>query len=94
MKKILFTLLILARAIMMLAQQPATRQISPTMDYVIKVEDATIKEMGGKVVVALNLNAIQDVPARQSVVLVPELVDTLTGRSFSFPYIYINSPNQ
>ena len=94
MKKILFTLLILARAIMMLAQQPATRQISPTMDYVIKVEDATIKEMGGKVVVALNLNAIQDVPARQSVVLVPELVDTLTGRSFSFPYIYINSRNQ
>ena len=94
MKKILFTIMILASATVMLAQRPSVNLVSPKLDYVIKVEDATIKEMGGTVVVALKLNAIQDIPARQSVVLVPELVDTLTNRSFSFPYIYINSRNQ
>lgn len=94
MKKILFTIMILASATVMLAQRSAVNLVSPKLDYEIKVEDATIKEMGGKVVVALKLNAIQDIPARQSVVLVPELVDTLTNRSFSFPYIYINSRNQ
>lgn len=94
MKKILFTIMILASATVMLAQRPAVNMVSPKLDYEIKVEDATIKEMGGKVVVALKINAIQDIPARQSVVLVPELVDTLTNRSFSFPYIYINSRNQ
>ena len=94
MKKILFTIMMLVSATMMLAQRPAVNLVSPQLDYVIKVEDATIKEMGGKVVVALKLKAIQDIPARQSVVLVPELVDTLTNRSHSFPYIYINSRNQ
>ena len=94
MKKILFTIMMLVSATMMLAQRPAVNQVSPKLDYVIKVEDATIREMGGKLVVALKLKAIQDIPARQSVVLVPELVDTLANRSHSFPYIYINSRNQ
>ena len=94
MKKTLQTIFLLAHALMASAQNSTANRVSPKLDYVRKVEDANIKEMGGKVVVALKLNAIQDVPARQSVVLVPELVDTLTNRSISFPSIYINSRNQ
>ena len=45
MKKILFTIMILASATVMLAQRPAVNLVSPKLDYVIKVEDATIKEM-------------------------------------------------
>ena len=43
MKKILFTIMMLVSATMMLAQRPAVNQVSPKLDYVIKVENATIK---------------------------------------------------
>ena len=55
MKKILFTIMMLVRPTMRLAKNPAVNQVIPNRDYVIKVEDATIKGMGGKVVVALKL---------------------------------------
>ena len=45
MKKILFTIMILASATVMLAQRPAVNLVSPKLDYVIKVEDATIKPL-------------------------------------------------
>ena len=79
MKKILFTIMILASATVMLAQRPAVNLVSPKLDYEIKVEDATIKEMGGKVVIALKLNAIQDIPHRRRV---SNLIADNTGIGF------------
>lgn len=96
-KNFFFLLYVMADCLLLSAQSgrhPSARLVSPKLDYIVKVENASIQEVGGKVVVSLKLNAFQDVPARQSVVLVPELVDTFRNRSVAFPAIFINSRNQ
>ena len=63
-------------------------------DYVMKVNRSTLAVVDSNVVVSLQITAIQDVPATQSVVLIPELEDTLTQRSVVLPMIFLNSSNQ
>ena len=63
-------------------------------DYVMKVNRSTLAVVDSNVVVSLQMTAIQDVPATQSVVLIPELEDTLTQRSVVLPMIFLNSSNQ
>ena len=71
-----------------------TASALPAYDYVMKINRAALAVVASNVVVSLQLTAIQDVPAAQSVVLVPVLVDTLTMRSVELPLIFINSRNQ
>lgn len=66
----------------------------PTYDYVMNINRSALAIVDSSVVVSLQITALQDVPATQSVVLAPELVDTLTNQSLPFPYIFINSRNQ
>ena len=63
-------------------------------DYVMKVNRSTLAVVDSNVVVSLQMTAIQDVPATQSVVLIPELEDTVTQRSVVLPMIFLNRSNQ
>lgn len=76
------------------AQHSQANMVSSNYDYILEVKKAAINIVDNKVVVALQLLAIQDVPARQSVILVPELQDTISERYVQFAPIYINSRNQ
>jgi len=68
--------------------------MSNDFEYVMRINRSAIALVDSNVVVSLNLTAIQDVPAMQSIVLVPVLEDTLTGRGMELPMIFINSRNQ
>lgn len=63
-------------------------------DYLMKINSSAIAVVDSNVVVSLQITAIQDVPASQSVVLSPELVDTTSLRKAEFPLIFVNSRNQ
>ena len=67
---------------------------SKSYEYVMRINRSALAVVDSNVVVSLQMTAIQDVPATQSVVLVPVLVDTLTMRQVEFPMIFINSRNQ
>lgn len=64
------------------------------LDYVMKMNRSALAVVDSNVVVSLQMTAIQDVPAMQSVVLAPVLEDTVTQRQIEFPLIFINSRNQ
>ncbi len=66
----------------------------PIFDYVMTVNRSALAVVDSNVVVSMQLTAIQDVPATQSVVLTPVLVDTLSRRMTTLPQIFINSRNQ
>lgn len=77
-----------------LAQRSTMNSVSAHLSYVMNIENAKAEVINNNVVVSLQILALQDVPARQSVILVPELQDTLSERYVSYPVIYINSRNQ
>ena len=60
-------------------------------DYVMKMNRSALSVVDSTVIVSLQMTAIQDVPSPHSVVLVPELTDTLSGRKVTFPMVFINS---
>ena len=66
----------------------------PVFDYVMNIDRSTLAVVDSNVVVSIQITAIQDVPASQSVVLKPVLVDTITMRQVELPMIFINSRNQ
>ena len=49
---------------------------SQVYEYILKINRSALAVVDSNVVVSLQMTAIQDIPATQSVVLVPELVDT------------------
>lgn len=63
-------------------------------DYVMKVDRSALAVVDSNVVASLQLTAIQDIPFAQSVVVAPELIDTVSQRKAEFPLIFINSRNQ
>ncbi len=63
-------------------------------DYVLRVQRSAMAVVNGNVVVSMQLTALQDVPAGQSVILMPVLEDSVTGRRHEFPMIFLNSRNQ
>ncbi|MBO4673886.1 MAG: OmpA family protein [Bacteroidaceae bacterium] len=63
-------------------------------NYVLRMNRSTMALVDSNVVVSLQMTALQDVPATQSVVLAPVLVDTLTHQQVSFPLIFLNGSNQ
>jgi len=63
-------------------------------DYVIKINHSALAVIENNVVASFQVTAIQDVPAMQSVVLAPELVDTISMRKVELPLVFINSRNQ
>ena len=63
-------------------------------DYVMRMNRSAMALVDSNVVVSMQMTAIQDVPATQSIVLVPELVDTITGQKVEFPLIFLNGSNQ
>ena len=60
----------------------------------MKVDRSAMAVVDSNVVVSLQLTAIQDIPFAQSVVIAPELIDSLSMRKAEFPLIFINSRNQ
>ena len=84
----------LKRYILLLLLSVSLPVMSSTYDYVMKVNRSALAVVDSNVVVSLQMTAIQDIPATQSVVLVPELVDTLTSYKIEFPQIFLNSRNQ
>ena len=84
--------LLLAQASVALADD--VRQFSPKYDYVMTVNRSTMAVVDSNVVVSMQITAIQDVPALQSVVLSPEIVDTVNMRKAELPLIFLNSKNQ
>ncbi len=76
---------------------PAAAGMSNTpqkYDYVMKVNNSALAVVDSNLVVSLKLTAIQDIPASQSVILAPEIIDTTSLRSKSLPLIFLNSRNQ
>ena len=67
---------------------------SQVYEYILKINRSALAVVDSNVVVSLQMTAIQDIPATQSVVLVPELVDTFSMRKVEYPLIFINSRNQ
>jgi hypothetical protein len=63
-------------------------------DYVMKINRAAMSAVDGKMMVALNMTAKQDVPAMQSVIFAPIVMDTTTHQQVELPQIFINSRNQ
>ena len=78
-------------ALLLSIQMPV---ISSSYDYVMKVNRSAMAVVDSNVVVSLQMTAIQDVPATQSVILAPVLIDTTTLRKVDFPLIFLNSRNQ
>lgn len=70
------------------------RVLSPKYDYVMTVRRSAVALVDSNVVVSMQLTAIQDVPFSQSIVLAPELVDTVSMRKAELPLIFLNSRNQ
>jgi len=70
------------------------KPIQPRLDYMLKINSSAIAVVDSNIVVSLQMTAIQDVPIAQSVILSPELIDTVTMRQIDFPVIFINSRNQ
>lgn len=64
------------------------------LDYVMTINRSALAVVDSNVVVSLQMTAIQDVPAMQSVVLAPVLEDPVTQHQVEFPLIFINSRNQ
>lgn len=62
--------------------------------YQLEIKDAYIQNMNGTVAVRILFSAKQNVPGHKSVVLVPELTDTVNGFISELPYIQINGRNQ
>lgn len=62
--------------------------------YVMELNSSGLAVVDSNVVVSLQITAIQDIPMMQSVILAPELTDTLSMRTAEFPLIFINSRNQ
>jgi hypothetical protein len=67
---------------------------SQVYEYVLRINRSALAVVDSNVVVSLQITAIQDIPATQSVVLLPELVDTVSQRKVEYPLIFINSRNQ
>ena len=63
-------------------------------DYIMTVNRAEVDLVDSNVVVSFQMTAIQDVPANQSVVLVPVLTDTVSKKKVTLPMIFINSRTQ
>jgi len=63
-------------------------------DYVMRMNRSAMSLVDNKVVVSMQITAIQDVPATQSIVLSPELVDTVTGQKVELPPIFLNGRQQ
>ena len=63
-------------------------------EYVMTINRSALAVVDSSVVASLQITAIQDIPAMQSVVLAPVLIDTVTLRQVDFPLIFINSRNQ
>lgn len=92
--KLLFLLVALLSGMSIFAARDKDLPDNTAYGYVMNINRSTLAVVDSNVVVSLQITAIQDIPAMQSVVLVPELYDSLTMRSVSFPYIFINSRNQ
>ena len=90
--KWLFLLLLLAY--MPAVTATAQRMTSKSLDYIMTINRSAMTVLEDNVVVSLNMTAIQDVPAMQSVVLMPELEDTTSWKKVTFPPIFLNSRNQ
>jgi len=71
-----------------------TEDATKAYEYVMTINRSAMAVVDSNVVVSLQMTAIQDIPATQSVVIVPELIDTTTLRKIEFPLIFINSRNQ
>ena len=91
----------IAMLLLLAAVQPAVAKdnkqkddTTKSYDYVMRVNRSALAVVDSNVVVSLQITAIQDVPATQSVVLIPELEDTITQRSVVLPMIFLNSSNQ
>lgn len=63
-------------------------------DYVMHVDRSAMAVVDSSVVVSMQLTAIQDIPFSQSVIISPQLTDTIMERKAEFPLIFINSRNQ
>ena len=63
-------------------------------EYVLKINRSALAVVENNLVASFQVTAIQDVPAMQSVVLVPEVVDTVTMQKVALPLVFINSRNQ
>ena len=72
--------------------QSVTQEVA--RDYVMTINRSALAIVDSSVVVSMHITAIQDIPALQSVVLAPVLVDTISGRELELPLIFLNSRNQ
>lgn len=77
-----------------ISQDKKQKDAKRIREYVMTVNRSAMAIVDSNVVVSLQMTAIQDVPTAQSVVLAPELVDTVTQRKVDFPMIFLNSRNQ
>jgi len=66
----------------------------PTYGYVMKINRSELAVVNSNVVASFQMTAIQDVPAMQSVVLIPVLVDSIGHHEKELPMIFLNSRNQ
>lgn len=66
----------------------------PKYEYMLKINSSAVAVVDSNIVVSLQMTAIQDVPIAQSIILSPELIDTVSLRQIDFPLIFINSRNQ
>ena len=95
-KTALVLLMTVCLSVMASAKQAVNQDdvVSQVYEYVLKINRSALAVVDSNVVVSLQMTAIQDIPATQSVVLVPELVDTISQRKVEYPLIFINSRNQ
>ena len=91
---LLLVLMSLVVSAFQLPDKDKVKITSPKYDYVMKVDRSAMAVVDSNLVVSLQLTAIQDIPFAQSVVIVPELIDTATLRKVELPLIFINSRNQ
>ena len=63
-------------------------------DYIMTINRSELAVVDSNVVLSFQMTAIQDVPANQSVVLIPVLEDSVSKKKVKLPMIFINSRSQ
>lgn len=90
-RKVLLLILLTGLSV---AASAGPKRASKKVDECVKVNRSVLEVADSILRVSLQMTVVEDVPRRQSIILVPELVDTVSLRKVAFPMVLINSRNQ
>lgn len=90
-RKVLLLILLTGLSV---AASAGPKRVPKKVDECVKINNSALVVVDSILRVSLQMTVVEDVPLMQSMILVPELVDTVSLRRVAFPLMLINSRNQ